>query len=389
MNGQILLLLKATDIKKYSGPFPQRIPRLGFFDELEKFETPVCSSAIASYRRTVAKDIESHQPNKSLYHMGLRLGLGLAIEASLSSLRSPPNPTTQSIEFALIRDFAETQIKYPNIPQSSLQSTISLLKTSYSLKHSYLSAKIANRVLVKSARYSGQKLDSETVELIDNTLKRYFSETKVENATAFSNSVLSRGYAMLPGLSNETMIKRVDDAVNFAHSFQARTSLEGALKKELLFTTLLTLAKTHRRVGAIDLAEKSLVTLTEIDEHEPIAWSELGLHYHFLCDYKKSLVCFKRAIALGPPSLALNSYFAGAAQFKLLNFEEGIKLMIQSIRFDSFALSPRLDLIEHYLSKNQTNNARILSDEILGTNELVTQLNEKERADLINLARNT
>ena len=384
LNSEILNILAQENIEDYSGPFPQRIPRLGFFQELEKFETPAGSKAISEYKTIVHERIKRNPSNKSLLNFGLRMGLGSEILDLLPTFDNANELSEENIELSLIRDFAETQVKYPNIPKRSLCTLVALFIRSLDLKNDYLSSRIGNRILVKSTRYSKEKLDSTILLQIDETIQNHLLHETKNNASALRNSVLMRGYAMFPTIDKKTVQIRVNHSLALLEEFSPQTRLEELLKKELLYTTLLTHAKTEISFGNAALGCTSLSKLTELDTHDSVGWSEFGLHYSKSQDYAKALPFFESAAELGPPSLSLNCYFAGFCEFKVNRAVQAVEWMEKSIQYDPLALSPRLDLISHHTGTHDTRLTKNIALEIVGNSDLKSQLTA---AELINIQK--
>ncbi|MDH4467318.1 MAG: hypothetical protein QE271_04600 [Bacteriovoracaceae bacterium] len=384
----LLLSQLSQSVENYSGHFPQRIPRLDFFSELEVNETEEAKKKIQYHRKQWKEKIQSHLPSIPLIKIGLRMGLGTEL-LNVLPVHTEIFESDEKLEILLLRDYAETQVTYPNVPISSFKNLNSIFQQSLKRSNKYLSAQIACRILVSSVRYFKKNASLEILDQIDLCLKEFLNHKEpLDFDTAYRKSVLWRGYAMFPNIRREIIEERVDNALRYVTELIPSSEIENYLKQELLFTTVLTQAKTAFSFENAQIGHMLLQSLTEIDPHDSVGWSELGLHYFKTSEFEKSFECLQTSVTLGPPGLSLNCYFAGLCQLQLQRGSEMENWMLRSIAYDNTALSPFLDLIKFYRENSRTKDAVRLCKTILQSLDLHEQLTEEELSDIKKFSEN-
>ena len=117
-----------------------------------------------------------------------------------------------------------------------------------------------------------------------------------------------------PELDASTLNELMYKANKFANDLEtAEISQSFFLKPELLATQLQSESKRTRATGYIELQHVCLDQMRQLDPHDSTAYSELGLIYFARSDWKNAVESFRQSVLLGPPAMAMNSYFLGKA----------------------------------------------------------------------------
>ena len=103
-----------------------------------------------------------------------------------------------------------------------------------------------------------------------------------------------------------------------------------------------------------------------------------GFFYIKIESYNKAANAFKKAMELGPPGTGMNAYYYAKCLEKIGNEPDAIHYLYESAKLDNHALSPWLDLLEHYSNKKQLEKTREIATYIYQTPDLKEQLEEHE-----------
>lgn len=358
--------------------FPQRIPRIGFFDEIEEKETKEYRIESKNFRNLISNEFEKHPADQEINLPLVEFGIRIGLTECILKLKNESNARVE-----VLKDIAKTR---KNIHENSTHDCNDLLSF---LKNNQLSledsALISNRIIVKKYRYlRGKTLEKE--QQLVNTVLQAINEGK--NDTFYRKmrtATLARGVAMSKLIEPERALFLINNAIDTIRNAEASDEYENLIKKELLLTTLLTKAKTLKTNNMKNECFNQLVELTEIDPMDSTTWSEVGLEQYESGFFNNAIRSFEKAYFLGPPAIALNAFYAGVAHKELEEYSEALKWLRKSSNSDLTALSPRIEEVMILKKTSKTKDAKELATSILKNDDLIEQMDEEEITCLKNI----
>jgi len=368
---------------------PQRIPRAGLFDEMSANETKEFrqqfSSIIiylieqqASAYKTLSTDANRKNVRSFINWSNLLMRYGQldVINHQVIHSHRVPNELelkilieTNNIEKLLsagkpisIKRFIEIYQEYKFSKTCSSREMVMLL----------------NRIIVYYYRYRINDIDAVTISQIINNLLMLLDNF---NDGSFSNMIYSsvafRGLAMVDKYDIEEQIKFLLQAELLAKNVSYENQLEKIIAQENLYTCFQSLYKWYLNKNT-DLARKYLNEIISIDPHDSTGHSEQGLFYFSLDMHNEAASCFKTALDLGPPGVALNAYYYAKCLEELGQHQDAILHLNKSAQLDKQAISPWLDLLVYYKKMNDSKKICQTRDHILSTPVLLEQLEADE-----------
>lgn len=187
---------------------------------------------------------------------------------------------------------------------------------------------------------------------------------------------------MADDLSAREIREMVNRAFQWTAIYSPQTPTQIAIQKEIQLTTCQTLARIALAEANSHEAESYFKLMTELDPLDSTAFSELGILFLKHERWNEAETNFAKAIALGPPGMAMNAYFIGKACRESKNFMAATRHFKLASAWDLTALSPRLDLFQMAIENNNNNLAFQQAKEILDNPDLVDQLEPSELQEL-------
>lgn len=371
--------------------FPQRMPRVGFFEELIAAETPAAARLLTERRELIRRNARAldaarceADPVFAANLAGLSGRYGI-VDAPNVSLRSLPLDDDEHFRLALNLSAIETNKSVSRGEAGSLEDLEFLCRAAEERAglDENLRAHLWNRYLVTQARHARGRPDSPYAERLAGLLSDYLGKSKpVSFAERVSHSILWRGYAMAKRLDDAGRGRALDESERLALAAEPGSEAERVIKDENLVTLLQTLTKWRGRADASQ-GLACLQTMIRLDPSDSTAYSEIGLVHIKEKRWQAAREAFAAAARLGPPALAMNLFFRGEAEKALSLEAEAEQSWLASARLDRTGLSPRLALMEYYKASGSPAKGAPIRDEILASEPLRSQLDARELEELV------
>jgi tetratricopeptide (TPR) repeat protein len=377
--------------------FPQRIPKIGFFEELYTLETPYYRNhfdkkvaVIRKNHETAALDLNNaNSENLARCYINwsnILLRYGCFEDVINHSPKNYSGPS--ALEINLIEEMAKTEFL---LSQDKPINTDTQLVLADKYIHDNKTTDrekiiLLNKIVVNYYRH--QKESSNHAKIFDlchillDLTQRFETNTFINMLYC---SVSYRGLAMAIDFGNEKQKAFLDIAEHIARNLPWKTNVEKIVSGENLFTCLQTMSKWSLFNKEIEKAENYLCELITIDSHDSTGYSELGFFYLQTENYDKASQHFKSAIKLGPPGSGMNAYFYAKCLENLGREQESIEYLYESTKLDKDAISPWLDLMNYYIHQKQQDKASQIANHIYQSPTLFEQLEDDEAITIKNL----
>ncbi|HXH29794.1 MAG TPA: hypothetical protein VNJ01_03170 [Bacteriovoracaceae bacterium] len=366
--------------------FPQRVPRVGFFDELKLVSSDFISARIEGVQQSFRAFVDALVANEdnllavyypetlNLLKASLRLGVVPLKWAEIDVSLAHPRYRLPLIDL-MINQAVSLERPVP------MQFLVQALEKGQGEDRLF----IMNRIIVASVRYDPEfsrtqkeyltALTAELLQGIDT-----FRPTDQHSVVALAT--LCRGLPMAPGFPAERTGEYLQKAIEYLQALVPRNELETLARDENIYTLYLTFSKYHLHqlkdeAGFVSYLQKMMV----LDPLDSTSFGELGLHYFKQEKYEKAEGHFQDCVRLGPPSLAMHLYFLGECQEKNGKRSQAISSYEACMQYDPEGLSPVLKLFE--LKKlSAPMESRQLALTMLKTEVYSDQLTEEEKCVL-------
>lgn len=384
----IAIVLNNPEILRNSLPFPQRIPRGGYLEEICNVqENPrearaQISLIITQLVNEVKKLDLTRDSNDSIYYLNLvkmllrysQLGFVKNLNASWLS------PALQ-LDFEVQKATAESSERL----NFELPPDIDRLHRVYK-QASAVEGELGvpallplTRLVVAIYRYDQHSvLRKDLALLAKEALARYREAETTTLNDAICLSYMFRGIAMVTEHGPEFVRECMFHALKIADSIEARDETEALVKAENRYTCLQSVTKM--KTGDYEGAKEALLNMIATDPHDPVAYLEYGLlekRNHKITSASDS---FLSAARLGPPGMAMNLFFAGQCFAVLGRVEEAKSSFYESAQLDPTALSPWIELAELLQDKELfRDELRSVLSQIVNVDSRFSQLETDEK----------
>jgi hypothetical protein len=378
-------------------PFPQRIPKTTFFEELFAIQLPDNKKQIlelinhVSQQITEILDNTDHKLHNDRYvqcrelinYLNVLLRHGQSYDFEILSQKLYPYITAdERCEFELLRITAninnDLSCNAPvDITELQQLTNIVLNASEYTDRMKIL---IGNRLVVSAYRYSqdwqprlyAQQIYPYLLSLIDKQPKSFLNDLYA--------SVMYRGLAMITELEESQQEDFLLKAETIARNIKPTNPLENIVAKENLYTLLQTLAKWSEQQGNMLKTKDHLQEMLALDLYDSTGYSQYGFFLFDQQKFQEASIYFKLAYFLGSPAVAMNLYYYAQSLSCLPNIDqqEIIKILYEVTTIDPDAISPLLDLFEYEKTANNQNNMQAIANKILSNNNLSEQLTTEE-----------
>lgn len=373
-------------------PFPQRVPRPGFFEELNELESEYFREQFKIRRNEVMSLLKELCAEGSIQGEREYLVLNLMEFAvrigELRAIAFLPAPAFENLFCQLesrlkIQTYRIShQVSHDSPPELEPLRHL-LTEVPREAAFDYLRAVVIARLVVATYRYSRNQEDRAFANQQGEFLRKFAEQFQPSNLKETIHlSMMWRALPMLSTVASaerETLMKR---SIAVAEGIQPAGARETSIKSDLLTTTCQSLAKFYKSSGQNLLAVEQFHRMIDLDPYDSVPHSEFGLHWFNQNNFSAAIPLLERAVELGPPGTALNLYYLGRAYQKMNRIEEALSAWARCSRVDQVALSPLLDSFYLHLELGNLSNARNLRDRILFTRDLDDQLSEDERVSL-------
>lgn len=385
-NGTEFPNLKASRIH-----FPQRIPRVGFFEELLYVELDSFKNEFLNRQSLIKEQVskvfrEEPISNKleavNLIALAARYGVYSFLDFEESIFKSQLN---SDIDFELLRNFLIGKISYCvshdlEIPLKQIQNLLIAAESSSAIDL-LTKARVICLLIVSISRHAGSdcELDLDFLNSQAKWLYNFIDAIRLNpnDPGLISLSVLWRGLAMWSQFSESEISDCLDRSLQCAHAFRATDLTSNLLRSENIITLYQTFSKWAGRADA-KIKLQYLQEMQDLDQFDSTSFSEIGLTHFKSKDFSKALSNFKSATELGPPGLGLNWYFKGECELELKNLSDAEASFITAATIDPLALSPHLSLLKLYQLTSQNLKASKIKLTIENDDPLRSQLTPEE-----------
>ena len=362
--------------------YPQRVPTEGFFEEMAHLEGEVFFKRFTSINKRLKEKANTSFGSKLLNHylnILIRRGQFDEVIEIASSTKSDllDYSTRYIVENARIEQMLAGK------KELTLDDYYLLAQTIFSDSNSSIQIKlqVLNRMLVCSCRYKTPLPRSmNPMDCVNIMLDLLVRDKRNTFQSQIEHSVVYRGVAMVSelGINQQTIF--LEKALKLAIDVLPEADYQLLIKNENLYTLNQTLYKWALFRDDFKQSENHLNEMVKIDPFDSTAYTEYGLFLFQQKRFEEALEKFNKAIALGPPSVAMNKYFIIQVLQKIEPNSDFITMLNEVLKDDPLSLSPWLDLVEIYKKKKDRHMVHNAVSHILTTPDLKEQLEENEIA---------
>lgn len=365
-------------------PFPQRIPKTGFFDEL--FADRAARARFERRRRWLrqafhaarAQAATNPAPMLNLGHWLLRWD---AFPDNVGAVRGLDVGARFELEH--LKNLARLGRSLSAArPVAGRDAMGRLAELALERLTPVATVPFLTMFVVSAFRYpASPELRAEANDAavpLERTLARHVPGTFQER---LHFAVAHRGIAMadLPKTRKSWHLER---ALEISEYLAPSGPLERLVAAENALTLRQTLAKWALATGNLGDAEAHLRTMVAIDRCDSTALSELGLFLLEQERFTEAERTFRKAAELGPPAVGMNRFFEGLCSKHRGRLVRAAAAFREAAKRDPLALSPHLELLTLPAGRPGTALRRRTVAHVLGTPMLRRQLTALERKDL-------
>ena len=361
--------------------FPQRVPVLGFFDELLAVETEIFQSGFTAVRKLIADQLlnafRPHSENSEFQSNSLDLAARFGLSELIGKLPEQKFDQRMALGHFKREVYAIMMQRALGLPRGLHH----LSKLSEEVSEPLLRSLILARIIVEKARHSEPVgLDSATCAA---EIKQSLDSLRPSSAVELGwLSMIYRALPMAEGILKEEAREFLEKSVEYACSIEPGCAQTRLAKADLLLTTYQSFAKWSLSVGDENAAETYLLQMNETDPADSVGFSELGLFYFRNNEFNKSFEAFRSAVDLGPPALALNLFFLGKTNLALGDAQSAENNFKRGIAVDPTGVSHFLELIEIYDRTGRSKESSNLKRSVFSNPDLFEQLSAEEQRSL-------
>lgn len=377
-------------------PFPQRVPRSGFFDEIIALEVKgfkkkveKTTAVLVNRYMSASADLGScpaeDNTRKFLNWGNLLLRYGHLDEIMRYFPTHYSGP--YELEIKLLRESSVIERQLSNDKSISVNALLLLADKFIPHKETTTREKIMllNSLIVYFYRH--QKISAKRFDIVNysHSLSKLLETVDYDNFIGnLYASIAFRGLAMVSDFDIPTQNSFIYHAEQLARSLQGENQLEQIVAAENFYTCLQTLSKWSQINNDFTMAERHLLEMIKLDPYDSTGYSELGFLALKMNEIENASLHFEKAMELGPPGTGMNAYYYAKCQEKMGKNDEAINYLYHSASLDRQAISPWLDLLEHYNNNNQQQEAKRIANHIYSTSVLMEQLEHDEITQLQN-----
>jgi tetratricopeptide (TPR) repeat protein len=370
--------------------FPQRIPKLGFFEELYNLETINFKIGFnariydtTNHLKRLSLVASNNQDEKIIRYYINWANICLRYGRFETIIDHSPLAEKQpfSLEIQLLKEAASIELQLSKYLPISIDNYLGLTEKYLSSKSISDREKIMllSHLIVAHYRHgksqTHQKKVSGYAKKLIKLLEKFEHNTPLHHLYC---SVGYRGLAMVTEFGIEKQVDFLKQAEKIADNMKSGSETEELVALENRYTCYQSIAKWHQHNNDIIKAENYLQKMIQLDPYDSTGHSELAFHYLKQDNYKEAAVSFKAAMSLGPPGTGMNAYYYAKCLEKLDRQNDAAEYLFQAAELDPQAISPLLDLVEYYTERNNPYNAQEIVKYILSTEILSEQLEKDE-----------
>jgi len=358
--------------------FVQRVPKKDFFYELCELEIPDFKNQYEQHINSIINQYKTELISKKNIRRCINLANILLRHACFDELIS--YSSNETIEIALIKESAEFERALSLNHPLTIKNTLSLFESCINKATDREKILLLNRIIVNYYRHSNEPHYNKIVKnLCDQLLKVLEKYETNEFDTMLNCSVAYRGIALSNKYDEQTRHNFLNKAETLARSLRPQNDTQHIISQENLFNCLQSSAKWSISQKDYNKAESDLLELKLIDHNDSTGYSECGFFYLSNELYEKAAHHFEQALRLGPPGTGMNAYFYAKCLENLGRTNQAFYYIYQSTQLDKYAISPQLDLIEHYINQNNHRQAQKIANHLINDPILYEQLENEEK----------
>ncbi len=368
--------------------FIQNVPRLDYYREsiVEKPNAKIFLNRIQVIFKELINEFNGQEINSkkdfnffiNVYNICLRLGVDRSFLYNFN-VSSTDRRLNHRISF--IKLITKISFEVSNYDEVYKESLLNLMALAEDLQRDpLLFCSVVNRLVISYSRYYEKDdiLESDISGYVNRVLCELNTIAVKTNLELITLSMIYRGIPMSGVFSNNEKRRFLIKAEEILDNFIAVDEIENISKKELKFTLFLTRFKFEHFSGNDILSKKYLSECLELDPENSAIYTELALLSYKNKSYEASKRDFEKAATLGAPNLSMNYYFLGKSLKEMNCIMESKSAFLKSIRYDDWAISPILEIIE--LSYGDEKRSYI--EKVLNSSCLYEQLTEEEKCSL-------
>jgi hypothetical protein len=244
LNSQFYYLFHSGEISKDSN-FPQRLPRIDFFEELKKLEGDIFEAEFSkniSFAKKVLKDLQKlpeENLNASIFYFNFLLRHGEFME--IVNFALPVNPKINLEDYwvmALLKHTALIELSLCQGKIIDLRGLVNLGDQILKLEvSSYLKIRVLNRLVVYALRHKGI-LEDQVLYNFEKSLWKLLEEVQPACFDEYLTvSVAYRGIAMSNRLSSDKKSFCMQEVERISRSLKAQDSTQELIYRENLYTS--------------------------------------------------------------------------------------------------------------------------------------------------------
>lgn len=378
--------------------FPQRIPRIGFFDELKELEDNKYKTHFdetvtqnINFLKCISEVAQVTETEINMRHCINWANLCLRYGCFNDLLEILPNSFSMhsfDLEMRLIKEAAKIEYKLSTDKQVSINNYLTLADQYLLSKRVRDREKIMllNQLIVTYYRHQKNPLGSNKIfdyaKMLEKLLDNF--DKNIPLNTLY-RSVGYRGLAMVEEFGDKNQFEFLRIAENLATNMPIVFESDKIVALENQYTCFQSIAKWHQQKDDKERALSYLKKMIDIDPFDSTAYSERGFHHIKYENYTDASLCFEKAIRLGPPGTGMNAYYLAQCLEKLGKPSDALIYLLESTKLDQQAVSPLIDLIDYYITDNKIKLAQEIVTKIFTNDILFEQLEDDEIIKLQNI----
>ena len=360
--------------------FPQRLPRLGFFQELSQFETPEFQNEFASKieylkKKLLSRSIDSDELIR-LAEVWIRLGQIL-----------PKSSCTNSAYLGYLYHLQKINMDLSDGIPISIKKLNQLITYSNGIVSQNKKLSAILQAFVAANRYA---TDSSTEEISRSLFMELSSGLQQLSDDTFEDvclaSMIHRGLPMASWLAVEERKWHLKESEKLALNLHFLAKKDGKYLKLLAIENECTLRQTLYKFylfdGQLEVAELQLRKALKMDPTDAALKQELGLFYYDQKQFTKATAYFEEIIESGPPGLAMNRFFLACSYNELGKTQQAIDLLEQALKFDPLSTTLYIELIRLYSEKGLKEQVQRISKQFFDNGLTKKDLDEEEKSYL-------
>jgi len=380
-----LLFQNNLDVSDDMMLFVQRVPKQDFFRELCELETSHFDIQHTQHIKQIIQKFKlsltnlDKNPSSKNVRRYINWANVLLRHGCFDELISH-YPNSTSVEVAWLKETAIFELALSRNQPLTIKNQLLLIEDCINRATDREKILLLTQIIVNHYRHSKEscyqtKINDYCDQLLE-CLEKYDAD---DFHSILHCSVGYRGIAFADKFNDSTRSLFLKKAETLARSLRPTNNIEHIIAQENLFNCLQTVAKWNISQNEINNAESNLLELIQIDPYDSTGFSECGFFYLSNESYEKAANYFQQALQLGPPGTGMNAYYYAKCLEQLGQTQKAFDCLHQSTQLDKYAVSPWLDLIDLYIDRNDSAQAKQIATHLFNEPILHEQLENEEK----------